>query len=209
MSAPAPIALVAGTWGRDPSHGGWWRAGSEFRRMLLALGVPLVGADDANAIFSWTTRLDGVDGDNADWDEAGKALVWYAHAQLSPDEPGTWKPVSVIAHSHGGNVLAYAAWHGLAIDTAITLATPVRADMEVQYRMLAQRARRWVHVYTDERTGWGWQILGAAGWNTLFAPVHREMAHAHENVYVPGYAHGDLVRPGLWLDQRWAPRFFG
>ncbi|MEK6591549.1 MAG: hypothetical protein AABZ67_00570 [Pseudomonadota bacterium] len=148
--------------------------------------------DDSDP-FYWSTALDGVDRNNFHWDAAGRALAWYAALKC----PG--RMVSLIAHSHGGQVAAYAARFGLRIDTVVTVATPVRADMGDEYRALRDRSLRWVHIYTDEEKGTPWQRLGELGLNTLGGKINQAMPLCAENVYYPKETHGSLVAAAdLW-----------
>lgn len=185
----APVITVAGTWGELPGHGKWWDRDSDFWAMLVEGGLTSVDAIDP---FMWSTDLDGLDNTNAGWAAAGRALFWYAAAKA----PGI--PVSVIAHSHGGQVLAYAAEAGLRLEHAITVATPVRSDLGRQYAVLAKVAKTWTHIYTDEKYGGAWQALGEWALGGTPWRVRREMPGAR-NIFLPGRSHGDLVaNANLW-----------
>ena len=133
----SPVILVAGTWAYDGTDSGrdWWRKGSDFYNEGLKRGLDYVNGDDP---FVWDTKLDGVRGSNEVWESAGHALLWYVKLK----RPGV--PISLVAHSHGGQVIAYAAQYGLVIDTAVTLATPVRK--EVPYKKLQEQSKYWVHI---------------------------------------------------------------
>ncbi|MBI4251007.1 MAG: hypothetical protein HY618_00975 [Candidatus Tectomicrobia bacterium] len=185
-----PTVLVAGTWGGF-NAGDWWRPGSPFAREAGRNGVRLLAPDDP---FRWSTRLDGIIGDNGEWELSGEVLKWYCHAKA----PG--EPVNLIAHSHGGQVAAYAAARGLRVSTLITIATPVRRDMEPVYsRASGSISGRWVHIHTGRRDRWQW--LGGLGDGLL--GVRREMPAPARNVLEPGRDHTSLLDPALWTERGW------
>jgi hypothetical protein len=153
--------------------------------------------------------LDGLDGNDENWDAAGRALAHYImpplcdHAIIPPSE------TFIIAHSHGGNVVAYACGvYGLKVSGLITVATPVRKNMDAVYKKAAENIDRHLHLYA------GWkdymQILGGlfdGQWG-----IHRDMPYAEKNAKMPG-GHGDILRdPKLfqnWLDKGWLDYFKG
>lgn len=206
----SPVVLVQGTWGYTDK---WWFSDGAFASMLAGGGFDLLAPEDP---FVWSTEVDGLrQSDNRDWASAGKALCWYVNAKYPPLRPGVWLPVSIIAHSHGGNVLAEAAWAGLVIDRAITIATPVRVDMERsgKYDALRRQSKRWAHLYTNESFFGGWQRRGefklwdsTAMWRGLFPK--RTMDSATENISVPGRTHHDLLDAKLWRSLR-SRAFYG
>jgi hypothetical protein len=195
--SPAPVITVGGTWEARPGSDQWARPGSPFDAYLLEAGVSLYHPE---ASWAWDTALGGVV-DDAPWYRAGISLARYIAKYGAP--------ASVIGHSHGGNVIAAAAWVGARFEVAITVAMPVRQDMRGAYRALHQNTGRWAHVYSDE-SGPGatpWQALGEvrltdpASWWRVVRPV-REIALAHPLLYIPGQTHEQLITPELW--RTWA-----
>ena len=190
----APVILVGGTWG-DVNHT-WWKPGSSFCDALAASGLTLA---DPYEPFQWSGDVDGTILDHffgrphRDWMAGGDALRWYAHLAIPPVN-GVFQPVSVIAHSHAGQVALYAAASGLLIDTLITVATPVRSDMQPVAAKARPRIRRWVHLYG----GWRdyWQLLGARS-------LRRTMPVADLNVQEPGVDHSGLLNANLWTERGW------
>jgi hypothetical protein len=182
------VILVAGTWAYDEKEA-WWKPGSLFHAEGLAHGLDYL--DDTDP-FVWDTKLDGVKGVNEVWQSAGKSLLWYTHLK----DPGS--PVSLIAHSHGGQVVAYAAAFGLMIDKVITVATPVRS--EVPYAKLALQSADWIHIYGGVRDYV--QIFGelAAG---SFRMLQRQMPLADSNICESGRDHSQLHDPKLWTDKHY------
>lgn len=182
------VILVAGTWAYDEKDA-WWKPGSSFHAEGLAHGLEYL--DDSDP-FVWDTKLDGVKGVNEVWQSAGKALLWYAHLK----DP--YEAVSLIAHSHGGQVVAYAAAYGLMIDKVITVATPVRS--EVPYDALAAQSAAWVHIYGGVRDYV--QIFGEL--NAFnFRALSREMKLADRNICESDRDHSQLHDPKLWTDKHY------
>ena len=155
----ARVILVPGTWGNTPEHDDWWKPDRAFSAVLRQRGFEPLS-------FAWDTQLDGVLGENDKWLEAGRRLT----KQIQRGD-------CVIAHSHGGQVLAYAAAWGLG--PVVTLATPVRDD--VPYSNIRSSSPNWTHVYgnyTDYM-----QLLGSA-FDGHFHGWRRQMSFAHQNVKV-------------------------
>lgn len=182
-----PIAiLVAGTHGhKNP----WWHPGSPFMQALIAAGIRPADISDP---YVWCTNLDGLFGSNKVWEAAGSALRWYAQAKIRH------YPVSIVAHSHGGQVAAYAAAHGLYVDKLITVATPVRKDMEDVYRAASMNIGSWYHLHSDSDF---WQVLGAlrdGAWG-----IHREMPYADMNLMVRNVNHSEFLNPEMWEKNNW------
>ncbi len=195
-----PVILVPGTWGRDAT---WWLPVAPFAAYLRGEGLSVLGTDDGDP-YTWTTDLDGLGfhSDDVDWDEAGKALLWYAHLKHPQ------KAVSVVAHSHGGQVVAKAARHGLILSSVVTVATPIRKSLEPDYEALRVNSERWTHLYTDEAFWSGWQRRGQFEWSwTGFKrwvlPI-KEMSYAHANLHEPNSSHTGLIDAGLWRRRGWA-----
>jgi len=182
-----PISiLVAGTHGhKNP----WWKPGSPFMQAMIGQRIRPADLSDP---YSWCTNLDGLFGKNEIWEASGHALRWYARSKISH------YPVSVVAYSHGGQVAAYAAANGLHIDRLITVATPVRKDMEAVYEAAKGNIDSWYHLHSDSDL---WQVLGGlmdGKWG-----IHRTMPFADENVMVNNIHHSDFLNPELWDQNYW------
>lgn len=165
------IVLIPGTHGNLGDAADvedWWHPGSEFASALRAAGHQVVS-------FAWSTRLDGLVGDNRHWKEAGKRLAIVAGVG--------W---SIYAHSHGGQVAAYAAQFGAKFTKVFTAGTPVRTD--VPYDYLRYASHEWFHLY-GTKDCW-WQPLGALGDGKL--KLRRTMELADENIPCAA-GHGDLT----------------
>ena len=156
----AHVILIPGTHGNlGDISGRWWAPGSAIWSMLIEAGHRV-------ASFPWDTCVDGLLGENTRWIKAGRRLQATMPAGAS-----------VIAHSHGGAVVAYAAAHGARFGTVITLGTPPRSD--VPYRALPKNSNFWAHLYGDWRDFWA--VLGAAG-DGEFNWWRRSMRYADRNI---------------------------
>lgn len=154
------VILIPGTHGNLEPYAArqWWSQTSPNAAMLRRAGHRVVS-------FPWSTRLDGLLSKNSTWLSAGKRLF-----DTAPEG------AHIIAHSHGGAVVAYAAAHGARFGTVVTLGTPPRSD--VPYRELTASCSRWVHIAGDYRDMWA--VLGSAG-DGIFNWFRRDMPHAHKN----------------------------
>lgn len=192
---PAPVVLVGGTWSQQQAVP-WWRHDSPFAAYLQGQGVHLYRPDGYQ--FEWSGNLDGIDRTNNDWRIAGRTLVAFTRGSL----------ISAVSHSHGAQVLAYAAEAGQKFSSVITLGAPVRGDLQDQYYALLAGCFRWTHIYTDERVGVGYQVLGAFGWGRLFDAPMRKMLYAHENLFELGLSHSALMDVALWSKRGWHDLLF-
>ena len=101
--------------------------------------------------------------------------------------------LTIIAHSHGGQVAAYAladlqvsyAAEGGRIHL-VTIDMPVRKkDMYVVYACARVAVAQWTHFYADR-----WTFYRLFGTGFPFGP--RKCPHADTNVYTP-YGHSGLL----------------
>src|SRR5258706_10487356 len=157
--------FVSGTWGygrREETD--WWEPGSAFLAEAATNGVDLADPVDP---FIWDTNLDGVWGGNAVWEAAGHHLVDYARARELP-------VVDVVTHSHGAQVAAYATEYGLFINRLITVAAPIRPEIQRAWAAarLAGRIDRWTHIYGGGRD-W-WQLFGELAQGQIRPVVRRQ-----------------------------------
>lgn len=158
-------------------------------KAMTAAGIRPADVSDP---YIWCTNLDGLFGSNKVWEAAGAALRWYAMSKVRH------YPVSIVAHSHGGQVAAYAAANGLQVDRLITVATPVRKDMEPVYKAARENIQSWYHLHSDSDL---WQVLGGlrdGRWG-----LHRTMPYADENVVVNNVDHSEFLNPALWDQNYW------
>lgn len=198
------LILVAGTgsWKNDGSVD-WYVNGSNFTKMLADKGKP---ASFLNGVrpFVWSTGLSGVplitQKHHVEWAAGGEALDYFAFA-ISSCSP---QPLSVIAHSHGMQVALYAAGVcGRRIDRLITVAGPVRDDMQHVAEAARANIGTWLHLHSDKSDRWQW-------YGELFDGhfgVVREHPLADKNDTVAGVGHSEILRDPAqyhwWEDRRW------
>jgi len=206
-----PLIPVAGTWGAKPADSGsyyWWRSPSVWLACAKNAGYDILDPHDQ---FFWSTALDGVAGKNDAWDAAGRALYWYWVAKGRPR-------MNLAAHSHGGQVVAYALQYSvqqgdpMSPYRVVTIASPVRFDMQPVWAdaKKAITPGGWTHLYTQETGALfeEYQYLGSFPLDTNFG-FRRDMPLADRNVeIVPATSHHGMVWADLWnKDDLW--RFFG
>jgi hypothetical protein len=197
----APVACISGTWGRRAGQSGsytWWRPPSVFLANLRNAGLALVSETD---YFDWSTGLDGMGAQHDVWETAGKALYWWWVAHGRP-------ALSLIGHSHGPQVVAYALRYSWAVgdpmvlEHLVTVGTPVREDMQDIWNAAAPLLVDWTHLYTNEviclPDDLGYQALGSLPPSAAF-PFRRTMVQASRNIEViPATTHHGLMWPDLW-----------
>jgi len=178
------VILVTGTWGEKSENE--WHQNTEWVDALALNGIKQL---DRDIPFLWSSNLDGLFGENYDWIAAGAALKDYIEARQR--RWGLLKPLNIITHSHGMNVVAYAMGKfGLEIDTLITVAGPRRDKMVDQYVMMRELCKCWVHVHSDRRDIW--QTIGSLRWLRPW-PTSQKMTEAHANRYIPRVSHTGLM----------------
>ena len=104
--------------------------------------------------------------------------------------------VTIVAHSHGGQVLAYALaeMHADVCPVhVVTVDMPVRRDMDVIYGRAAARCHQWVHLYSER------------GWKSRFRWLgnrfgSRTLDVAHRNRKVSG-GHSGILDDAGHMDQ--------
>lgn len=205
-----PILPIAGTWGwrgdladhRDQ----WWHPASPFMVWMGEHGCRHLCEDDP---FIWTTHVGGAlfwAKSHTDWMAGGAALSYYFDAETHYG-PSFTAPEQrhVIAHSHAGQVVAYAcAFRNVKLDTLITVGSPVRNDMLPIYKAARPNIRKWLHIaspgWTDRMQWFGELFDGSFG-------VKRSQPFADVNHLIPGIGHSGILRDpklfGLWESQGW------
>jgi hypothetical protein len=201
---PSPVVLVPGTSELNHPGGHWIDPDSTFSRMLKVEGLTVLEP------CRWDTDLDGLWGPNVAWAVGGGVLADHLQA-LGLKFGGA----SIISHSHGGQVVAEAAAHGVRFDRVVTLAMPVRRDMVFEYRMLRANARSWSAVYSLESGGIPWQALGEVKltdprtWPNIFNPVRGD-TKPYPLIFDPtAPTHQSLMEPARWLERGWARLLYG
>lgn len=174
------LALVGGTWGGD-----WLADGTPFRQYVEARDFTCIPFE------GWSGDVDGLpcefgkNGKHSDWIAGGFALAYFLRGI-------PYSGRNVIAHSHGGQVIAYCALRtGTPIRNLVTVCTPVRSDMTPAYHALQEVVGHWRHVSAA-----GWDFFQRAG---ELADGHfgwqRKMPKAPnvDNVLIKGIGHSRLL----------------
>lgn len=168
--------------------GEWWQDGSEYLAFMATQGFVPYDPEDP---FVWDTGLGGL--------PIFGTTNWYAAGLNLRHYNGFKGPIRIVAHSHGGQVAAYAAARGLKIYSLVTIGTPVRADMYPIWTAARKNIRYWTHVYSDwsDKT----QLLGslfdgAFGIERRFiwTDVFGIRQGANKNLGLPGVGHSGLIR---------------
>jgi hypothetical protein len=189
---------IPGTWGfRElPTPADWQHPQSPFSIYLSDRSLFQVKATRG---FDWTTDVNGSHfwqrwfgrlGDHRDWIVGGRNLaVWM----LSPyDEYPAYVELidrNIIAHSHALQVVLYACASGLKINKLVSVAGPVRADMQAVAEKARPNIGQWVHVHSDrsDRTQW----FGEIGDGVL--RIARQHPLANQNVPLPMVGHSKIL----------------
>lgn len=155
----ATVIPVPGTHGDDGCLTGlWWQSGSPLMRVLTHAGLyhlnehrPFTWSCDLNGHRFWRHWL-GMNDPHRDWIAGGYALsyyLWPVHQEA--DEYVAVRERNILAHSHGGQVVFYAAaYGGLRINRLLTVGTPIRRDMQAVIEKARPNIRQWLHVRGDD-----------------------------------------------------------
>jgi pimeloyl-ACP methyl ester carboxylesterase len=109
-AAKSMTLLIHGTWAATAS---WWKKNSPFWNYINQITHNVYAGDDP---FFWSGANDH------------KARVLAADALLTWLDQHPSEHLTIIAHSHGGNVALLASEHQIKIDTLILLGTPIRLE---------------------------------------------------------------------------------
>lgn len=187
----------------------WYQPDSDFSKFLLDNGCKQLETNPLKR-YMWSTALDGVGDANDTWDAAGRALAHYIVPPLLGKSLVKPEDTYIIAHSHGGNVVAYACGkYGLKVNGLVTVGTPIRGDLYDVYKSALPNITRHLHIYA----GWRdyWQLWGAL-FDGRFG-IHREHPFAHRNERVPEGDHGSVLRDPkffpLWTERGWLDFWIG
>lgn len=197
----ARFCLVGGTHDGLDDAGRWWMDDSPFVAFLRANGHETVSSTHP---FVWSGDLNGLGGKHSDWRAGGNALFHYLVPPLCLDKRLKPSETNIICHSHGLQVVLYAAAYGLKIQTLISVSGPVRRDMELVATAARPQVARWVQIRSD-RSDW-WQWLGEIGDGRL--GIHRNHPLADLNVKIPCVGHSGLLRDAEHFSHWTANDFF-
>lgn len=175
--------LIHGTWGAK-----WAEPDSDFRKMLCKQRFFIAPT------FEWSGDISGIpsftaNGKHSDWRAAGASLSYYMK-----DIP--YQNRNVIAHSHGGQCVAYAAaFKGVAIRRLITVSTPPREDMESVWERAKPNVGYHVHV-VSKRGDWmirfGQAFDHRWGWDAT-------IPSADQNIVIPDIGHSGILMDPMYI----------
>lgn len=191
-----PVILVHGTWGRDHA---WYRPGGALFEALKSRGFDVYS-------FAWSGFLCGLptthpgdptyahlgadEGRLVGWLDAGEKLKLFCENLENCLDPfGGLRP-HVVSHSHGLQVVAFAAALGQRFGTAISISGPIRRDMKRALRAGLGNIERWAQVVDpdDDMTIREGQFGdGEVGWN-----YDLELQGAI-NIHTPGSGHSGMT----------------
>lgn len=207
------VLLIPGTdaWHpSDPHYADWYTPGSQFTEFLSEHNVDPLPGERTHADFVWSTEVDGLPsllmsngGGLRGWHASGNSLCQYLVPRRCPDAHVSGAQTNIIAHSHGAQVVFFAASLGLKINKLITVCSPVRHDMADIIEHARPNIREWTHLHSDGSDHV--QILGQ-----LFdraVSLDRSFTLADQNVLIPRVGHSGLLHDPvnfpLWLERGW------
>jgi hypothetical protein len=197
---------VQGThsWSETPGKD-WWQDGSPFTEYLKTQELDLINPQDP---FVWSTDVNGAsfwrrwlpwhkkDGDHRDWKAGGAALRFYLDGV-------DLRHRNLIAHSHGLQVVLYAACKGFPIHRLVSVGSPIRGDMAKIAVAARPAIGYWLHIYDmqDDRM----QMLGGIGDGSF--GIKRTAPLANKNVGLKAISHSKILHQPelfkLWAADGW------
>lgn len=128
-----PITLISVHGTHGLSHQTFWRPESLFQGAARSNGFIVL--DDP---FRWSGDL-AVE-DYTPWQVAASALCWYCRANHL-------EAPAVLSHSHGAQVVAYAASWGQRFSAWLDIEGPVRNDLADIYASALRHIGHWTHTW--------------------------------------------------------------
>ena len=177
------LVSVHGTAGL--TNQSFWQIDSPFQRAARAEGFTVL--DDP---FRWSGLLCVTD--PLQWQVAASALCWYcrAHRLEAP---------AVACHSHGIQVVGYAAAWGQKFSAVVDVEGPVRNELFDIYAAARLNIGRWMHTWNRGDATIMAGELGEPGPGTALMPgvenLEIEWRHGHAGLLDDLAAWRDL---GLW-----------
>lgn len=183
---------IAGTGGYKDT---WVREDSEFGRMMLAAGCQSIRTGDRS--FRWSGALDGIEGDNAEWESFADSLFWFMRELPLEDR-------NVVAHSHAGQIVLILAARGFQFRSVTTVGTPCRDDIPL--KLAEDNILFHQHIYDLK--------LDLMGWLGQFGEGFKDLRKARSfgdprvlNIPVAGISHSKVLRDrehvGKWITLGW------
>lgn len=183
LNAPQQIA------GKHPQ---WWEQSSKWSQFLEQHGYYQHSPDDP---FIWSTEIGGLfwmKRNMRSWMAAGNNLrQWMSLRGIALLDR------NVVSHSHGAQVVAFAAASGLKLNTVISVAPPFRKG--VPYDRLIAQCERWL-VIEDP----GFDFTAALGelFDGRIFPGHAPHDPKVTVIKSPGIQHSRVLNEPAFID-RW------
>ncbi len=169
--------------------------------MLTGLGLDVAGSRPGERCFTWSTDLDGVfESDHVDWKAGGASLLEYISPSLCQGARIAPADTTVICHSHGLQPVLYALASGLLCSHLVSVASPIRADMQAVTKLARANVKTWTHLYDPDDPV---QVFGEDG-----LLCTRDCVQADANISIPNMGHTGAFDPeyafrwkanGQWL----------
>ena len=184
----------------------WYRRGSPLDRLLGGLGYQRVEQDGDPTtpdLGFWSGDINGLMLQRALW-WRDKHPAWKTGGEtlrkflLDPTGFKFLHGVTLIAHSHGGQVAAYALAsrpYDFPIHV-ITCDMPVRFDMRDVYASAATRVASWTHLYSEK--GWKSRMRWLGDGRIFSNP--RVLPVATRNIEIKGW-HSEYLSKPKFIDQ--------
>lgn len=171
-----PYIPIAGTWWKDSDKADhWYRHGSAVDGIMRDAGFARVdqnrdpmkpdkgywSGDLGGTLVQWA--LPWVD-QRAPWTDGAADLARFLLDR--EDELQKARGVLLMAHSHGGQVVALCLSQYLDSQFQVpihvlTVDTPLRRGMRSTYRAAVRRSASWTHLYTGWKWGARMRVLGS------------------------------------------------
>lgn len=183
--------LVPGTHAtlRDNHDDQWWQPGSAFTTFLGSFDLyparsrPFIWSSNLDGVRLWPWRWFSKD-NHVDWKAAAHHLIDHLYYVPICDR-------NLIAHSHGLQVVLYAASFGLPISTLVSVMSPVRGDMKKVAAAARPNITNWWHLHSD----WSDKMQVLGGLFDRQWGVQRKHPLADIDRSVPGVGHSSILKP--------------
>jgi hypothetical protein len=193
------LVTVHGTFGRAA---GWHLPGSLLRDMAASRGIAVRDFLWSGVLAGLPTALPGDPAERENGADDGALLPWLdAGEKLDLDLWGLTpanRPLHVLSHSHGLQVVTFAALRGVEFETAISVSGPIRRDMLRARRAAAHNIRKWVQFADPtgtDRTIIEGELHDGGGLQAVFDLPEGTTIHT------PDMGHSGALTDHYWLTQ--------
>ncbi len=189
------LVLVHGTWGRAQP---WHLPGGLIRQLCQARGISVLDFKWSGILAGVPTSLPGDPHEAVNGADDGKLLPWLdAGEKLALYLENFSNPVDVISHSHGLQVVTFAALKGITFREAISVSGPIRRDMQRARRAARSRIGHWTQ-YADP-TGKDKTIVEGELFDGVVGAEYN--LSEGQTILTPGMGHSGALTDPRWLNQ--------